>query len=656
MLAVSGGEGRVPRVSICSALAALLALQAMPVSATVYSPWILSEHVADMRDEARFAADSRWAELAGQERALAVWRYLTDRDTGTWHFSDMWEGGDPYWESKLVKDPTKILNVYGFGVCTMHACLIEGIYEAMGYGVRQQEFGGYHRTAEVEWDGAWHYLDVDERAYLIDQDGRVVSVTEAVETPELWERSARLVSPFYPQNGGIKGIEELAKHGPAETHWHWRALGHSMDFSLRPGESLTRYWRGQGRWRMSGAWQNEETLKILREDPAGPKTSSRASINNSYGNGEWVYEPKLSLEYDDFEEGVYRKCSVKLDPEGIALTSPGPGWVEWRVRTPYIIVGDSNDLADPDDDEGAAVVEFSAEGKVDLSISTDQGCYWERVWSSSHATGRHTVDLTRWVAGRYEYHVRFDLRGNPDTTRLRAVKITTWTQLAPMSLPRLKKGMNRMKFVWGDRHGWATEVMAVEPELSDACDMERWDIEVGGNYDPDDRTMRVRGPLTLHLTALKGTKIRWLHIGGAFNARRENGDHTPDRILYSLEPSRGWDLVRQETPPKWNQHWYYNLEADLILDRPAETLWLRLDPATAVNGLRAWAHCAPDDVHQEGPVMVTHTFQADGEPKTETFRFTEPRDYQVRCDGEPENMSVGISVPSRRRSVVSQGQ
>ena len=107
-------------------LVGVTALMATQGSAKVYSPWVISEHVADTRDEARFAADSRWVALTGQEKALAVWRYLTDRETGTWHYSDMWEGRDPYWESKLVKDPVKILNVYGFSVCTMHASMIEG--------------------------------------------------------------------------------------------------------------------------------------------------------------------------------------------------------------------------------------------------------------------------------------------------------------------------------------------------------------------------------------------------------------------------------------------------------------------------------------------------------------------------------------------------
>jgi len=671
----------VRRLSFWVAMAGVV-MMGMQVHAKVYSPWILSEHVADMRDETRFAADPRWRDLTGQEKALAVWRYLTDRETGIWHYSDMYEGANPDWESKLVKDPTKLLNVYGFGVCTMQACMIEGLYEAMGFGVRQMEFGGYHRTAEVEWEGAWHYLDIDERAYLVDEAGRVVSVTEATTRPELWKLSANRVRPFYPQNGGIRGIEELSKHGPPEAHWHWRTLGHSMDFTLRPGESLTRYWKGRGRWRMCEAWNADDTLKTLCEEPVGPKTSAEISANNTYGNGLWVYEPKLSPEYADFEEGVYRRDNVRLDSGGVTLASEGEGWVEWRVRTPYIIAGESKVASavhyrsnNSEDDTGAAVVEFTAAGSLRLSVSIDQGRHWEEVWASPQVDERQRVDLTRWVAGRYEYHLRFDLSGSAGETRLEELRLTTWTQLAPMSLPRLKAGVNRLRFVCGDKHGWQSEVMAIEPEFSDPADMERWGVKVEGEYQPQERTARAQGPVTMKVDALAGTELRWMHVGAAFNARRESRaggkllPHQADRILYAVEAAGPWQLLQEETPPEWNQprgggppaplHWYYNLEAELVLEEPAASVWLRLEPATAVNGLRVYAHCQPVGPAGEGEVgaeegaarvVVTHAYRVGGELGTRSFEFDAPRDYQICCDGEPENAYVRVEAPSRRKT------
>ncbi len=627
-------------------LAALLAA-ASAASAKVYSPWVLSEHVADTRDEVRFAADPRWANLQGEEKALAVWRYLTDPITGTWHYADTSEGSDPTWECRIVKDPIKDLNVYGYAVCTVHACLIEGLYEALGFPVRQMGFGSYHRTAEMEWDGRWHYLDVDERGYVLDARGHVADVTEATTRPKLWERSARDVSPFYPQNGGVEGIRALSQQGRPEAYWHWRTLGHTMDFVLRPGESLVRYWQPQGYWRVDPSWINEQQLDSLRQPPAGPKTSRQISVNNSYGNGKWTYQPVLAAGYGDFADGVYRRDNVKLYRNGLGLAAAGTGWAEWRVRTPYIIAGRPNDLANPNDDDGAAVAEFIAKGNVALRVSTDQGRTWQTVWSSPRASGPQRVDLTKWVVGKYEYDVRLDLTGTIWTARVASLSLTTWTQLAPASLPRLKAGTNELSFTWGDRNDEATEMLSIEPDFSDPADLKRWGVEVEGPYQPIGIPSRARGRVTLRVKALEGTKIHWLHIGGSFNAHHERVSR-PDRIIYSTRPSEGWRLLRAESPPKWTEHWYYNVEADLRLNLPVPEVWVRLDPAVAVNGLRVYAHCASDEAEQAGPIVVTHTFRAGGKQAEQSFRFTGPRRYQVHCVGEPENISIKMYVPSQR--------
>jgi hypothetical protein len=317
------------------------------------------------------------------------------------------------------------------------------------------------------------------------------------------------------------------------------------------------------------------------------------------------------------------------------------------VRTPYIIVGQPNDLSTPDDDTGAALVTFTARGDIALAVSTDQGRHWEKVWSGA-LVGERRFDLTKWVAGRYEYHVRLTLAGNPRTASLGALRLGTWTQLAPASLPRLTRGLNRLSFVWGDRRREPTEMASLEPNFSDPADLQRWGVETDGKYDPADVSARVRGPVTLQVTAPPGQELRWLHVGGSFNAHHGDAKQ-PDRLLFSLDPSTGWKLLRQERPPDWVQHWYYNLESDLELSRPAPSVWLRLDPAVAVNGLRVYTHSAREDAEQLGPVLVTHTYRAGGKEHRASFRFAKPQPYEIFCEDDPENVTVTMSVPSRKK-------
>jgi hypothetical protein len=218
-----------------------------------------------------------------------------------------------------------------------------------------------------------------------------------------------------------------------------------------------------------------------------------------------------------------------------------------------------------------------------------------------------------------------------------------------MSLPRLKAGRNRLRLEWGDRHGLATEAMIVEPFLGDRRDAERWGVRVEGEYQPGDRTTRARGAVTMRVDPLEGTMVRWLHVGGSFNTRRPPGRSVPDRIAYATAPGGPWTTIREVVPPEWNDHWYYNAEADIVLDAPAERLWMRLEPATAVNAIRVYAHCEPEGAVQEGPLAVTHAYRIDGDLVKKTVSFDTPSAYEIDCSDEPENVYVKMAVPSRRR-------
>jgi hypothetical protein len=155
----------------------------------------------------------------------------------------------------------------------------------------------------------------------------------------------------------------------------------------------------------------------------------------------------------------------------------------------------------------------------------------------------------------------------------------------------------------------------------------------------------------MRVDALEGSTIRWLHVGGSFNARRQQGGRAPDRILYSSRPDGDWQAVREDVPPEWNDHWYYNAEADIVLDEPAENVWVRLEPATAVNAIRVYPHCEPDGAVQEGPVVVTHAYRVEGALVKKTLRFEEPGAYEIECRGEPENVYVKMVAPSRETAV-----
>ncbi|NJO56714.1 MAG: hypothetical protein HC834_10705, partial [Rhodospirillales bacterium] len=57
------------------------------------------------------------------------------------------------------------------------------------------------------------------------------------------------------------------------------------------------------------------------------------------------------------------------------------------------------------------------------------------------------IDLTKLVSGRYGYLLKIGVGGNPGDSLVRSLKVTTWVQVAPASLPSLRKARTFWSFV-----------------------------------------------------------------------------------------------------------------------------------------------------------------------------------------------------------------
>ena len=135
----------------------------------------------------------------------------------------------------------------------------------------------------------------------------------------------------------------------------------------------------------------------------------------------------------------------------------------FEVCLPYIIVPRLEELNRREDDTQAATLEWSGR-HVSWSIPSDNGLTWLPVEIREEPAGDEalaTVDLTRWVGGRYGYSLRRTLNGDAGDACLRRLRITTWVQLAPASLPWPRQGRNAMRLVTGDDYGLSTRVVEV---------------------------------------------------------------------------------------------------------------------------------------------------------------------------------------------------
>ncbi|NQU25908.1 MAG: hypothetical protein HQ567_31855 [Candidatus Nealsonbacteria bacterium] len=615
-------------------------------SARQYAPRVVSPHNADAYSMKTFARFPRWRELSGDALAWEVYKYLVDTRTGVFHMNEVLEGRDVLGEYRTVRDPVKIINVYGYAYCGIFGPMMAGVCEDMGIGpARTLSLPGWnHSTSECFYDGQWHYLDVDVRAVFRRDDGTLASMADAQRDASLWTGRGPLFFPNDPLESTRKTYQQTRV-----LHFHgFNQSGHTMDFVLRQGESLTRWWTPQGgRWHHADVYHEREWLrKLIEQPPRGPAPNHRHFTVHNYANGRFVYRPNLTARSSDFADGVYDAKNVRPGKEGLTLVAPGTGYAVFEVRSPYVIVPVVGRLETTDDDREASVVTIDADGAA-AAISLDNGLTWQQLELPS---GKATVDLTRHVSGTYGYLLKLALNRSGDPPVVRSLVIDTWVQVAPAALPSLRQGVNRMDYRTGDHYGLNTRVMEIAPVASDRDDLLKYVVEEPADYDPTQKTGRIRGPLVAKVEAPPQTKIAWFVAAGSFRTHQlEAARKTRNSIAYATGRDEQFREIYRADVPTDTEHWHYNAYREVQLAEPAERLFVRYHGDPALNNVRIYAHCLDDDRRSAGPVRITHAWRENDERKSKTVTLDEPGPYRIIADAEPVDESIEIAVPSNVR-------
>lgn len=612
-------------------------------SADVRAPRVVSSHNADGYSMKTFADFHRWRALVGDERAWEIYKYLVDTRTGLFHMNEVREGTDTLSEYATIRDPVKLLNVYGYGYCGIFGPFMAGVCEEAGIGpARSLILADWnHVLAETFYKNRWHYLDVDVRAAFRRPDGTLASFEESRTDPGLWVNRGPL---FFP-NDDLEHVRKIYEATPYYCHYGFHQTGHTMDYILRRGETFTCWWTPQGgRWHHLPAYHKSDFMRrLIEKEPRGPAPNHRHFTIHNYGNGRFVYRPNLKPPSTDFNDGVYDSRNVVVGQKGLTLNKSEDGYAVFEIRTPYIIVPQVGQLETTEDDCEASIVEIDATG-ARLSVSLDNGATWRSV---AVANGREQFDLTKLVAGTYGYLLRIDLEGDPGSTIVRALRITTWVQVAPASLPSLRSGRNRMEFRSGDHYGLASRVVAVRSDTSKPDELRNLVVRMPDDYDPERKTGRIRGEVLAKVTPPPGTQIAWFTAEGSFRTHQQKAAaQTRNTISYAVAaPEDFQEIYRSEMPTDMG-HWHYNAAREVRLAKPAERLFVRYFGDPAVNNFKIYAHCVDKEPKSSSPVIVTHTWTEAGTEKTRRVELSGTGDYEIVAGPAPVDKSIEIAVPS----------
>ncbi|MHC4111943.1 MAG: hypothetical protein ACYSUY_12780 [Planctomycetota bacterium] len=610
---------------------------------------INSEHTADTTDLKRFRQFSAWKDKGGNDLALAIWKYLCGYETGLYHFNEVLEGGDPFDEYATVRDPLKILNVYNMAYCGIFGPVLDGIFQGVGF-EQGRSFGveaWNHCATEVWYGNDWHYFDLDVRGVLLDANGIVASLDEARRNRDLWVNPRMKIEPFFPKDNDKNKVFKIYRDSKIHYYYRWFEGSHTMDFYLRQGETFTRWWIPQsGRWHHLPRYNKTKWIKdLIQTRPVGTKPNHRDFTCWNHGNGLFHYAPNFSEESTDFQDGVYAVKNLTPGKEGLNIIRDGCAEVIFEVFTPYIIVAKINDLNDVNDDTEASVVTLNTGLPIDLFVSLDHGLNWQ---TAGHAESGEltTIDLTKKVKGTYGYLLKLSTSGATGKFVVKSLTIDTWVQVAPISLPKLRKGINHLKYEAGDPYGMATVPVLVQPNTADPRDLKKYLVDMPKDYDPKRDTSRIRGDAVLRLAAPTSTKIAWLSVGATFRTYQgEQAKKTDNRIAYAVGKPRDFKEIYKSTVPRWVNHWRYNWDTDILLDKPAEEIYVKYTGNPGLNTIRACLHLVesrPTQTH----IRIVHGYIIDGLLHRRAIDLDRPASYTVTCDGEPQNVFIEISVPS----------
>jgi len=301
-----------------------------------------------------------------------------------------------------------------------------------------------------------------------------------------------------------------------------------------------------------------------------------------------------------------------------------------------------------------------AGGEVTVSFSDDNGLDWKDV-AKVTASGERTIDLKPLVFPRYDYRVKFTLKGQG--TGLERLRIVHDIQHSQRALPALARGPNTVTFSAGPPEGTITVQGSVNPNTEKRqLTYKDFHQQVNGVADeplegwPNFHVTGKQGDITFPV-ATPGDMVR-LRFGCTYRAKAE-GDGWDLQV--SFDGGKSFRTVDRCAGPgngvlKGGHSKYVTVSDVPPGARKALVRWsgTRSNPGTsqmdiwnsttAVYGFRIDA----DYTEPHGgfrPVKVTYRWQEQGRPKTHAHAALKPEEsYRIDCDATPAMQSITLEL------------
>lgn len=593
--------------------------------------------------------------MTDEEKALAVWKTVV-------MFQHQNSPPSEYLQQSVqVQDAIKLFNVYGYAMCSNASAHIEQLSRYLGFEARGWAING-HSVPEVKWDGAWHLLDASLINYFPKADGKIASVEEIMAA----------VAEWYEKNPGFKGNDKKLREFQAANGWTgWRrgpdllnrtpffdaggwwpagshgwyatmqeydgtcggnskpflyeygySQGYEVNLQLRPGERLTRNWSNKGlhvdmlEGRAPAALSEKAGKDLMRYTPKyGDLAPARV------GNGVHEYDVPVG-------SPAYRSAALSAEnlseARAAVKDAAKPGVLVLRMPSSYVYLGGELSFK-------------PAGGEVTVSFSDNNGLDWKEI---ARASSPQKIDLKPLVFRRYDYRLKFELRG--PGAGLESLRLAHDVQHSQRALPALDKGSNTITFSAGTQEGTVTIEGATTAAGAKGKQLLVKDFHPTVNNLRDDVLVLKAGTgdITFPL-ATPGDMVR-LRFGSHYRARdaRDGWDYQ-----VSFDGGRSWKTVDRAPGP-----FPGNCKYVTFTEVPAGTREALVRYSGQQRNTTLLMDVRIDADYKEPyggfrPVKVTYRWEENGEAKENVFVARKPQEtYTINCAAKPLMRSIALEL------------
>ena len=626
------------------------------------SPRVTVAGQPDVSSLVALFAGPPFAGLQGETRAIAVWKFLCDR---LYHYC---APAETEYGHNFIYDPLLLLNGFGFTICGVTANTLGQMFQAAGFPARVAFIRG-HEGSEVFYDGRWHFFDSDLQAFHrrhAPEQHIVASREDCFRDPTIVSQQKNPSKPYYIPDRDPVSVAKLFE----ETPRYEFVLGeqsHSMDYVLRPGESIERRWKNDGRWICFDSYP--ETFKRFPKEPGAGGPRDRFDAMRTYGNGRWVYRLDLRKGGKDFDQAGQVEGTVRRGRKSLFVTGGERGCVVIGFDCPYPFAGipDPNFAQPPRDGVKVRlqVARKTGAEEIALLIRGNKTQAWRQVASipagpTTAATGTMAweVDVTPEIAGHQRFELGVALAGGGDGGRaeLAGFEFEGWFVCAPEALPALQKGDNRLQFSYGDRFGLLSVKNNFQARFDEKTDFETGTLrlENGVPVPGTPELLRPAGEkpysVVVPMSAPAGRRIAWFYCMAHVQARAVGAvDDGGVRLELAASEDGPWKLLRHFPLEAHPERWHFTVEHTEMLNAPAQNLFVRLSTRAGLLGFRGRFHHVAEKQQPSAPVEMVLRWNEGGRVREKhAVLKNSGAEISIRCAQDPQMESVCFTVGKSR--------